>query len=474
MVLPSAPQTKPLEAPLEEEDDLLGYETDAGRVKSHKSEGERLSKEQRRRQGCKRITAYCIAEALKTKTLAGFLRREHNVVPRVFDEAIYALYHLPLLPGYGIASNVRSSAPPQTASAATLQSRMSEAEENGYQGTYFTAEGEVSVGSDGFIPSSSPLQSRNKVMAESDAEGDMTPSQPELSPMVGSPERSTVKREFIKPPDMAQADEPVGEVVFFDYGVVVFFGLEEGQERSIIEDITNAEILKRPIPEEDWEVEECHFEHNPSVAHPRIFNDYFTLKSTSHLLKLSIAHAFAQSTTLARYETNAQRVLSAPETVAIPRMLARTGALKLRRRAALRITGKLFTLRRDVNLVSNVLDVPELFWSEASLKDLYDAVRDYMEIDGRVEALNEKLSVVNELLDAIHDDLNHAAMERITWIIIWLIVVACLVEMGEVIARLAVHTTTSKQAQIMETATQIAPLTREEVLRTLERMMQQP
>jgi uncharacterized Rmd1/YagE family protein len=48
-------------------------------------------------------------------------------------------------------------------------------------------------------------------------------------------------------------------------------------------------------------------------------------------------------------------------------------------------------LRRDVNLVSNVLDVPELFWSEASLKDLYDAVREYMEISERVEVLDEKL-----------------------------------------------------------------------------------
>jgi uncharacterized Rmd1/YagE family protein len=51
----------------------------------------------------------------------------------------------------------------------------------------------------------------------------------------------------------------------------------------------------------------------------------------------------------------------------------------------------LFKLRRDVNLVSNVLDVPELFWSEASLKHLYDAVREYMEISGRVQVLNEKL-----------------------------------------------------------------------------------
>lgn len=138
---------------------------------------------------------------------------------------------------------------------------MSEAEENGYQGTYFTAEGEASVGSDGFIPSSSPLDSRHKAVAESDAEGDSGPSyQPEPSPLIGSSEKPTVHREFLKPPDMAQADEPVGEVVFFDYGVVVFFGLEEGQERSIIEDITNAEILKRPVPEDDWEIEECHFE----------------------------------------------------------------------------------------------------------------------------------------------------------------------------------------------------------------------
>lgn len=60
--------------------------------------------------------------------------------------------------------------------------------------------------------------------------------------------------------------------------------------------------------------------------------------------------------------------------------------------------GKLFKLRRDINLVSNVLDIPELFWSEASLKGLYDAVRDYMEIGPRVDVLNEKLSVVGDLV----------------------------------------------------------------------------
>jgi uncharacterized Rmd1/YagE family protein len=139
---------------------------------------------------------------------------------------------------------------------------------------------------------------------------------------------------------------------------------------------------------------------NPHVAHPRIYNDYFTLKSGSHLLKLSIAHAFAQSTLLSRHETTADRVLRAPGIAAIPRQLAASGQLALQRRDALKHTGRLFALRRDVNLLGDVLDVPELFWSEASLKDLYDAVREYMEIESRTQALNEKLGVANDMVRA--------------------------------------------------------------------------
>jgi uncharacterized Rmd1/YagE family protein len=54
-------------------------------------------------------------------------------------------------------------------------------------------------------------------------------------------------------------EDEVAEVVFFEYGVVVFFGLDEEQERGIIEDLDSAGILKGPIVEDDWEVEECHF-----------------------------------------------------------------------------------------------------------------------------------------------------------------------------------------------------------------------
>jgi len=60
-------------------------------------------------------------------------------------------------------------------------------------------------------------------------------------------------------PPKRKYDSDVAEVVFFEYGVAVFFGLGEEQEKGILEDLDNAGILKRAIKEDDWEVEECHF-----------------------------------------------------------------------------------------------------------------------------------------------------------------------------------------------------------------------
>ncbi|KAL4071419.1 hypothetical protein V8B97DRAFT_2023960 [Scleroderma yunnanense] len=431
VLLPSAPQTKPFREVLE--DDVLGYETDAGvRVREYKSPAERMNKEQRERAGYKRITAYCVCEAMKMKLLTSFLKREHNVQPRVFDEAMYVMYHLPLLPGYGPNLNVRSSAPPSTPGAKALLTRFYEAEENGYQGTYFAPQADgymTSVSADHPPRAPSPL---NESEAEGECDVDVEERHEERADEPAHVER--------------MPEEHFAEVVFFAYGVAVFYGFSEAQEQSILEDLASAGIFKRQLKEEDWEIEECHFMHDPSVACPRIYNDFFTFRSPSHLLKLSVAHALAQSTLLAAYEATAQRVLSDPRTVAIPKQLAFAGALQMKRRDALRLTGRLFKLRRDVNLVSNVLDVPELFWSEASLNELYNAVREYMEIDERVRVLNEKLGITSDFLDAIHDHLNNSAMERITWIVIWLIILVIFVDMGELFARLVVHSPTNDTA----------------------------
>ncbi|ORY24777.1 hypothetical protein BCR39DRAFT_581491 [Naematelia encephala] len=239
----------------------------------------------------------------------------------------------------------------------------------------------------------------------------------------------------------------VAEAVFFSYGVSVFFGFQEEEERDVMEDCETAGTWLRSVEQDDWEVEEFHYVYDPDAEYPRIYNDMFTFKSSSHLFKLSLAHAIAQSTKLSIYEAIMQESLNM--TSSFPKELSTTGHLELGRREALKMTGRLFKLRMDVNLIGGILDTPELFWSEASLYPLYEAIREYLEIGPRVQVLNDRLSVAGDLLEIIHEYIEERATHRITWIIIWLIVVACLVEVGEVVARIVFHAIPRENGQFM-------------------------
>ena len=88
VVLPSEPQKKPF--PLPDEEVISEIAEDVA-LEDRRSPGERMNKEQRKKAGYKRLTAYCIADGIKTKATAAFLKREHGVSPRVFDEAIYVV-----------------------------------------------------------------------------------------------------------------------------------------------------------------------------------------------------------------------------------------------------------------------------------------------------------------------------------------------------------------------------------------------
>jgi uncharacterized Rmd1/YagE family protein len=88
----------------------------------------------------------------------------------------------------------------------------------------------------------------------------------------------------------AAQDDQVAEAVFFSYGVVVFFGLGEAQEKSIIEDIEKAGVPADPISERDWEVEECHFVVSPSLTVEGTWHDdgFFYVARPSYCVSADI------------------------------------------------------------------------------------------------------------------------------------------------------------------------------------------
>ncbi|KAL8393607.1 hypothetical protein RB595_003375 [Gaeumannomyces hyphopodioides] len=381
-----------------------------------KSVAERLPKVQRGER-VSRLTAYCTAQAYKMKSTADFLRSKHGAKAKLYDDCLYTVFHLPLLPGidgYRVRSRPVLKTPGTGKTVLDLEIERSERrdEHMGYFDEYHRS-------------------------AEGDGEGangDASHGNGHFSHLSDATEPSPVDRLVAEAKNFA-------EMFVFSYGVVVFWNFTESQEKDILADLTFSEgetgvsLLTRPLDQADFETEEFHFEYSADAKRPRVFNDMITLLPRSdHMVKLTISHAIAQSTKLCFFEEKmSETMLDAQH---VPKQLALTGELAMTRTEIVKILGRLFKSRVDINLSSNILDVPNFFWdSEPTLHPLYVAIRDYLEIDQRIKVLNERCRVFLDLAEILSDSVADAKMSAITWIIIILIVISILVTVSEVTLR---------------------------------------
>ncbi|KAG0257642.1 hypothetical protein BG011_003857 [Mortierella polycephala] len=455
---------------------------------------ELLTKEQRNTKGLARVVAYCTAEAYDIKRLSVFLKASHGVHPRLYDEALYAAYHFPLIPG----KNTRfMSAPPirSPGGGSILDKQLEQYEDNTgdlYSRSLERAENEDRfrrsaggrgltedeyhqhlqdrediIGSGSGNVSSKKLKNRrradspssrntlddfsgqtfeadqadqninsNTTLDQQDYFSNVNQDQPTVNEQAGRTRDGASAEALACPPTHSLTSKPFmgGEVFFFDYGVIVFWNMTVEQESWILNDISQFEI-KRLLPE-DAQTEEFHFEY-AGFSTPRIYNDMITLRGGNHMIKLTISHAISQSVKLALYECQMDDTID--NTKIIPIRLAQTGKLNYSRPQITRITGHLFQLRMNVDLVSNMLDTPEIFWSEPELQPLYDAIRGYLEIGQRAKVLGDRCLVISDLLTMLRDDLASNNMNYITWIIIILIVIAVFVGAGEIVVKYLNH-----------------------------------
>ena len=70
----------------------------------------------------------------------------------------------------------------------------------------------------------------------------------------------------------------------------------------------------------------------------------------------------------------------------------------------------------------DVLDTPEFFWEYSELEPLYAMTANYLDLETRVEVLNQRLDVIHELFEMLGNELNHQHSSRLEWTIIGLIV----------------------------------------------------
>ncbi|ORZ24222.1 hypothetical protein BCR42DRAFT_317006 [Absidia repens] len=397
---------------------------------------ERMPKDERDFAQLPRVAAYCTGEGYNLSRLRSFLREHHHVSPRQYDEALYAAYHFPLMTLRPDKDNlwnirVRSASPRPSAPRrySSSDSTHNELEMN-YDEDHMDQEGAPLIGSL-TSPSRNPYQDyqhdyqHQQYHQQHSHHRERQSYEDDLHDHQHAHEHHHHEEE-IRRQEQQQKDEEAthqnpnrkpftgGEVFMFDYGVVVFWNFRRAEELLMLEDL--AEFSVRPFrdnPDEDLQIEEMHFQYDTSQLKPRIFNDMITMKTGNHMIKLTLSHGLSQSAEMAE-----------------------TGRLGKTRAEITKINGQLFNLRMNVNLVSNVLDTPEIFWSEPALQPMYNAIREYLEIPQRAKILNDRLRVISDLLSMLRDHLTNFGVEYQTLIIIYLIIIAVIVACFEIAVKI--------------------------------------
>lgn len=206
---------------------------------------------------------------------------------------------------------------------------------------------------------------------------------------------------------------PESDLFFFNYGVIVAWGLTEEEELAMIEMVKKYQVDSLP----QFEKDEYDFSYDLAF---RLQRDEIILASRDVLTKLAVSYGAAQSVKLGLFERTINKTIA--NTKHLPEDLAKKGKISLSRKEISRKIGELFIDRSSVNLHSDILDEPDFFWEYPEYNPLYRELAKCLDFKTRVEVLNTRLVIVSELLAMLSDQLDTQHSVTLELTIIWLIV----------------------------------------------------
>lgn len=215
------------------------------------------------------------------------------------------------------------------------------------------------------------------------------------------------------------------DIFIFSTGSIVVWGEDEAFVQShILPLLEPYSISKYAAPEsEDMDYIETSDLKNHSSSF--IENDiiYINSQDKDQALydKAAFSSGLTRSTRLAILETALETHILG--TRKITESLSTGKKLTVTEKEALRTTGRLFLLRGKLNLYSELIEIPDLYWSEPSLEAIYREISKNLDISSRISILNKKLDYATDEARALMQTLNEEKSARLEWIIIYLIMI---------------------------------------------------
>ena len=202
------------------------------------------------------------------------------------------------------------------------------------------------------------------------------------------------------------------QIILFKYGVFICWDIEFENIKFFLDFIKDLQInsFKKSIVEEFNYTFEVEFKINLDTIY---------LSDSSTTSKIAISQALAQNVKLQQFEEEVQTTIE--NNSHIPLQLSTTGKIKLTKKEISKKIGELFLVKTKINLHYDLLDTPEFFWEYPQYENQYEKTIKYLDIKSRVEVLNKKVEIIQELLHVLGDEQKHKYSSFLEWIIIILI-----------------------------------------------------
>lgn len=202
------------------------------------------------------------------------------------------------------------------------------------------------------------------------------------------------------------------QIILFKYGVFICWNVDFESMKFFIDFIKDYQInsFAKPIIEEFNYIIDNDFKINLDTIY---------LNDSSSTSKIAISQALSQSVKLEQFEEEVQTTIDTNSN--IPLQLSLTGKIKLTKKEISKKIGELFLVKSKINLHYDLLDTPEFFWEYPQYEIQYEKLVKYLDIKSRVEVLNKKLEIIQELLHVLGDEQKHKYSSFLEWIIIILI-----------------------------------------------------
>lgn len=385
---------------------------DAFPLKTEESIGEPYNLRLKQEVVLRTVNAFCTAEEINLKYLSKFLK-EHKMFTKTvgyYGECIYA--QVSLLQDRNDVLRSEYSRPQHNNHQYSEQQRSSDNSE----GLEFNhgSSGESQGGTDSF--KEHPFTNNEQhSFTNTDQHSFTNNEHPEIS----------IHSSKTQP----EINHSTFDVFFFEFGVTVFWGASPQMENKILRLIKVAEVNSYRSSQIELE----NFSYG--ITNDALFcNDIIYLNSDYFFHKMVISCAIAQSVKLDYFEEITDDAID--EIKHLPEEVGNVGRTNYTRTDILKFIGRLHKLKINLNLVTNILDEPELLWNFPKYSGLYESFKHCLEIKTRADILNQRCDVIHGILEILSENINTRNSEKLEKMIIGLIAVSVVVGIVQIIVLL--------------------------------------